>query len=269
MALKFADAALKEFDVALDDVLANIKFVSSSTHLRPRLNGVVGWDMLNPEAKAMVQGFIRQKEVDVNLIYRGFVTILAGAFEHLVRRLIQDAVTALNQAIPKYEALHDSIQLQNTYRTGQALATIAEPIDHHTIDYSMLGANLATCFPGAASYVLNADAFAIYVSNMTPRNIIEAFKRLGILINWDDFGKISLMRDTLETKDTRETARSTEEFLREFIRKRNKIAHTSSGGIAVTETDIIQMVKFLRTFGGSLALVVTEKLSKNISKSQS
>jgi hypothetical protein len=266
MAFKFSDAALKEFNVALDEATLALKFVSSSVHLRPRLGGVVAWKNLNAEAQGMVQGFIQQKDVELGIVYRGFVILLSGNLEQIVRRLLQDAVSALNKTISNYEQLHDSIRLHNTFRSGQALATIAEPIDHFLVDYAKVAQNLATCASGTSSYTLNAEAFTIYVSNTTPKHVIDVFRRIGVSIEWNDLGQVKLLRNAFGKKDTAETARSIESFLFDFIRLRNRIAHTGSGGASVTESEIVFYIGVLRAFGEALAEVVTEKLEKNISE---
>jgi hypothetical protein len=48
-----------------------------------------------------------------------------------------------------------------------------------------------------------------------------------------------------------------------FIQMRNKIAHTGSGGITVTDTEIEQLLQFFRVFCVCLAQVVHNNLPKN------
>jgi hypothetical protein len=266
MAFKFADAALKEFNVALDEAMTALQFVSSSDYLRPRLGNVVAWNDLNAESRGMVQRFIQQKDVELGIVYRGFVILLAGNLEQIVRRLLQDAVSALNKEITNFDQLPESIRLHNTFRSGQTLATIAEPIDHFQVDYTKVAQNLATCIAGATSYSLNAEAFTIHVSNTTPKHVLDVFRRVGVSIEWTDLGQIKFLREVLEKKDTAETARAIESFLRDFIRLRNRIAHTGSGGASVNESDVARYVKVLRAFGQALAEVVTSKLEKGISQ---
>jgi hypothetical protein len=266
MALQFANAALKEFNVALDEVARTLNFISSSAHLRPRLGSVVAWNGIKPEEKQMVQNFIQQKDVELGIVYRGFVILLAGNFEHFVRRLLHDAVSELNKLTSKYEDLHATIRLHNVYRSGQALATAAEPIDHFPVDYANVAKNLATCLSGSDQYILNAEAFTIHIMNTTPKNFIDAFRRVGISIEWNDLGQVKALRDALEKKDTAETANSTESFLRDFIRLRNRIAHTGTSGASITESEITQYMKVLRGFTVAVAQVVATKLEKNISQ---
>jgi hypothetical protein len=67
------------------------------------------------------------------------------------------------------------------------------------------------------------------------------------------------MREAFETDKTRETAKAIQEFLTQFGRKRNKIAHTGSSGVVVNESELEQLLKFFRVFArGLCGLIETE-----------
>jgi hypothetical protein len=256
--------ALKEFELAIDDLASNFEFVRAAARLRPRLADMLYWNNMDGEAKTLATTFLRQGAAEASLLYRGLVISLAGAFEHFVRRILRDSISAVNKAQPLYDALDDTLKKQNLYRTGIALQTIFEPPDYLDLDYELLAKNVGTCFVGSNQPVLNAEAFAIFLSIISPDKLVDAFGRIGVKLQWDALGKVAAVRGVLEKKDTRETAKALQEFLKRFGQTRNKIAHTGSSGIVVTEADFDQLLEFFRTFGRALTSVLEAELAKFI-----
>jgi hypothetical protein len=256
--------ALKEFDLAIDDLASNFEFVRTASRLRPRLNDMLNWKAMDGEAKMVVTVFLRQRTTEESLLYRGMVVSLSGAFEQFVRRLLRDSVQSMCGAGVIYDALGGHIKSENVYRTGVALQTIKEPLDYLDLDYESLAKNLGTCFSGSGQAMLNAEAFTIFLSIVSPRNLVDALKRVGVDLKWDDLGRVKQMREVLEKSDTRETAKAIEEFLRRFGQRRNKIAHTGSSGIVVTESDFEQLLRFFRAFARALTSVVEVELAKRL-----
>ncbi len=127
-----------------------------------------------------------------------------------------------------------------------------EPSDYLALDYDDLGKNIGTCLAGAQTFKLNADAFAIYVSTVSPRNLAEVLGRVGFELRWDDFGKSDALRGLFHLKNTKETANRLEEELGAFIANRNRIAHSGGGGLSVTATDVEQVIQLLKLFSQEL-----------------
>jgi HEPN superfamily RiboL-PSP-like protein len=263
MAPAILASALKEFELAIDDLASSFEFVRAAARLRPRLTDMLYWQNMDGEAKALATAFLRQGAAEASLLYRGLVISLSGAFEHFVRRIVRDSVTAMNKAKAHYDALDDALKKQNAYRTGIALQTIFEPPDYLDLDYEILSKNIGTCFVGSKQPVLNAEAFTIFLSIISPEKLVDAFGRTGVKVQWDALGRIPAMRTVLEKKDTRETAKALQEFLKRFGQTRNKIAHTGSSGVVVTEADFDQLLMFFRTFGRALTSVLEAELAKH------
>jgi len=259
-------AALKEFELALEELASNLEFVNAAKQLRPRLGNMLDWQNMDNEAKKLAKLFLEQRAVEESLLYRGMVVSLSGAFEQFVRRILRDSVLAINGAAENYDSIHEEIRKQNAYRTGIALQTIFEPPDYLELDYELLARNMGTCFIGAEKVVLNADAFTIFLSIISPEKITDALKRIGMKMNWDALGAMQAMRRAVEKNDTRETAKALQESLKRFGRTRNKIAHSGSGGVVVTESDLRQLLKFFRTFSGALIAFVETELRKLVGK---
>jgi hypothetical protein len=257
-------SALTEFITALDDLEGNLQFIRAAKHLRPRLGPMLKWNELRGDARQLAAKFMKQKEVDDTFLYRGMLVILSGALEQFVRRILRDAIVAINEATRHYDDLDEVIGRQNTLRTAQALQTIFEPLDHLTFDYELLCKNLGTCLRGSEGFALNADAFTIYVSSIAPAHLEDVLKRIGINLDWDSLGQNEGIQSLFNKTEARETSKSVQEYLLLFIRKRNKICHSGSGGIAVSDGDIEQLIKFFRVFSAALTRTVEEKIRKRI-----
>lgn len=258
--------ALKEFELALEDLASNSEFVGAAGRLRPRLNEMLRWDSLDGDAKTLVRKFLDQRTAEESLLYRGMVISLAGAFEHFVRRVLRDSVLAISRSGVSYDALDEGIRKENFLRTGIALATINEPLDYLDLDYQSLAKNLATCVSGSPQVLLNADAFVIFLSIISPKNLADALRRVGVGLSWDNFGKVTAMQKVLDGRGSRETAKAVEDFLKRFGQLRNKIAHTGSTGIVVTESDFERHLEFFKVFSRVLVQMVEADLAKHVPK---
>ncbi len=254
--------ALKEFELAIEDIASSFEFVRAAARLRPRLGDMLHWAILDVEAQRLATTFLQQSAAQESLLYRGLVISLAGAFEQFVRRIIRDSVSAVGKAAALYDNLHENLKRQNLYRTGIALQTIFEPLDYLDLDYELLAKNIGTCFVGSKQPVLNAEAFAIFLSIISPDKLVDALERIHVKLQWDALGKVPELRNALEKKDTRETAKALQEFLKRFGQTRNKIAHTGSSGIVVAETDFDQLLKVFRVFSRALTSVVEVEIAK-------
>jgi hypothetical protein len=126
----------------------------------------------------------------------------------------------------------------------------------------LLAKNIETCFAGSKQAVINADAFAIFLSIFNPRTLAEALQCIGVELKWDDFGRMPAILKALGKHGSRDTAKAVEESLKRFGQMRNKIAHTGSSGIVVTRSDLDELLNFLRVFGSALVQIVEKELKE-------
>jgi HEPN superfamily RiboL-PSP-like protein len=260
MAGDFANEAVREFCLILDELDGNLGFLRLSSKLRPRLNGLLNWSAVQGDAKLLVTDFLKQKSVELGAQYRGMLVVLSGAFEQFVRRVVQDAVQTINTSAKGFDSLPENLKMQNVYRSGRALSTVREPLDHIIVDYQSLARSLATCVPGAREFTLNAEAFSLFISSVTPTHLADICRWIGITLEWDDFGRVNEFEVMLGTKGARATGKAVSEELARFIKLRNRIAHAGTGGVAVTDNDVDGFLRFFRVFASKLASVVGDKL---------
>ncbi len=251
--------AQKEFEAAMDDFAATFLFVVSASRLRPRLNSILRWEIVDPEGKALVDGFLKHASEET-VIFRGLVVSVFGAFEELVRRILRDGILAINTRTSVYDAIKDHIRKGNVYWTGKALQTIYEPVDHLQLQFESLTRNIGTCFAGSQKSTLNADAFAIFLSIFSPQALSDALRRIGVKLQWDEFGRVVEFQEAAGQSSTRDTAKWVEESFKRFGQMRNKIAHTGSSGVLVSQSDFEQLLFFFRPFGRALIQIVEREL---------
>lgn len=266
MAAAILARALKEFEAALDDLSGNFEFVRVASRLRPRLGGMLNWGAMDGDAAALAKRFMGQRNGEEALLYRGMVVSLSGAFEEFVRRVLRDGISAINEAGMSYAALEEEIKRENIYRTGLAFQTIHEPLDYLDLNYESLSENMGTCLTASEKAILNAEAFTLFVSIVSPDSLAKSLRRIGVDLRWDELGKVPAVQSVFEKGKTRETAKEIQSFLRKFGQTRNKIAHTGSSGIVISEPDLEQLLAFFRTFAGALASVVETELAKRFKK---
>jgi hypothetical protein len=167
--------------------------------------------------------------------------------------------------VAKYETMKVPLRHQNLLRSGHVLATVIDPPAEVIYDYETLCLNLGTCRTNGGQLILNADAFAVHLTNMTHPRIDDALERIGVKIDWDVFGKDAGMQQ-VTGKDGREATKETKEWLKEFIKKRNRIAHTGIGGIKITESDVTAAIAFFGAFAPVLAAAVEDAVKKSIKR---
>jgi hypothetical protein len=261
MPLTIYQDALNEITASIGEVKLFLKFVVAANQLRPRIGPLIDLGTLSNEQRAVVLLFIQQKDYTVEVGFNGLIVSLAGAFEQFVRRLIRDGVQWINKQVAKYETMKVPLLHQNLLRSGHALATVIDPPAEVIYDYETLCLNLGTCRTDGGQLILNADAFAVHLTNMTQPRIDDALERIGVRISWDVFGNDAGMQQ-VTGKDGRAATKETKEWLKEFIRKRNRIAHTGIGGIKVTESDVTTAIAFFGAFARVLAAAVEDSVKK-------
>jgi hypothetical protein len=254
---RFTDDALREFAAALEEVRSSISFIGAAMRLRPRLGKLIAWDATLGEAKTLITDFINQRLTDPVTPYRGLLVIISGAFEQLVARLVRDSVAEINARIASYDAIPNAVRDQNIYRTGQAFLTIKHPVDHISIDYGLFSRNIGSCQPGATEFTLNAEAFTTTMKSVTPTHLGDVLTRIGFDLKWDDLGRVTAMQKHFGKTRTRETADQIQSELASFAKQRNRIAHTGSGGVTLTEGDLVNVADFLQIFASNLAILLS------------
>jgi hypothetical protein len=256
------DDAKNEFELALNEVESNLEFLSTSARLRPRLNPLVNWALLAEDhhSKTLVEDFLRQKEVVLTPQYRGMTVIISGAFEQLIRRIIEAAIIAFSASKNGFDSLPHGIRVQNVVRTGRALTKFQEPLDHAPLDHQLLVERLVSCHSKSEKFELNHEVFSYFVSNLTSRHLEEVLGWIDVSLNWDDIGRNKEIESFLGTKGAKQSGKAAAEFLNKVTKLRNNVAHVGVSGLTVTETDVKSFLKFFRIFAACITDLVARRI---------
>lgn len=258
--MAFLGEAIREMETLIAEVRGTVQFVQDAAHLRPRANPLINWEAVTGDTKSVLQRFLNSKAFQPDVAFRALYLTLYGGLEQFVRRVIRDVILTIDESVDDYDALDERIAKQNIRRTGEALATVFDPPDHVTVHYQTLCTNIGTCKPGASPFRLNADTFALFFSNLSPRQLEQVLRRIGVSLDWDDFGRQADVQSFFDTgRKTRVAARATQRFLGEFTRKRNHIAHSGAGGIVIGDSDVEEAAAFLEVFARALVVIAENK----------
>ena len=251
--------ALRDLEMTLAEIRTTLLFVRSAAHVRPRLGSLVTWTSLDEESRLILRDYMEHKDFQPDFTYRGLYVLIYGTFEEFVRRMLRDAVIAKSNAVQSYDDLDQDLARQNVHRTGQALATIDEPPSYMKLNYDLLCANIGTCRVGSTSFTLNADAFALFFTNLSPKQLAGALRRIGIKLNWDEIGQQKCIKKLYGSQSTRAVAKAASEQLQAFTRKRNLVAH-SGGAVTVSDVDVAEALDFVEKLANALAMIVDGSL---------
>ena len=145
--------------------------------------------------------------------------------------------------------------------TGRLLSTLEAPLEYQTVDVKQIAENLASCVSGASPFRLNTFAFSAAVTNGSPGVIANALANLDFNGWWDAVGKTNDLQTFLGTKGARETSKAASKHLEELCKRRNRIAHAGDGELTISENDLRQEIRFLRTLAEALSREVEARLA--------
>jgi hypothetical protein len=250
----------EELTILIGEIATDADFVAVAAQLRPRLNGLVRWDGMGNEERAIVQSFLRIKESRPEGIYGPLLVRLLASFERYLRTLIVWTVEQRNVAARKYEDLSSTLANRHRVLTGRVLAS-AELPDHLVFDIPMLIDNLATCKPGGSgSFRLNSTVFSFGIAGCSPKHLDTALENIDIGNCWDVIGKDQQLSTILGTKGHRPTGTGAKDKLKELSRLRNHLAHGGDGAPLISETDLRDAIAFIGALSKTLEDLVLANL---------
>lgn len=253
--------ALEEHIARLQEIEADLNFVSLAARLRPRLGDVVNWGAVG-EVTGLAKEFMSSKNARVEGVFGPLLIRLLAALERYGRNLIKEALESYASRAANYDQLPLHIRTRNTALTGVLLASIESPRDHLTLHFDTLITNLATCQPGNPAYRLNAQAFAASIAGSGPATLERSLANIGVRDWWDTLGLDSALAKALGTKGARATGNRARDKLDELWRWRNNLAHGGDEEVALSETQLRECIALIRTLSVSLDRVVLDSVKK-------
>jgi hypothetical protein len=211
----------------------------------------------------LITNFLDRKNVREQLIYRALYVSGHAAFEQFARDLVAEAADFISAKVASYDNLWNEIKTEHIYRTGQAMATIHQPLEHYAFDYHQLSRNIGGCLPGGTLFTLNSDALALIRGTLTPENLEKIVKRLTIPFNWDTLASQPRVRACFQTAGARDLANEARAFLEMMVKNRNCIAHTTDTA-EIGEPEVRQQLRFVAAFCHALASHVKTEVTRKV-----
>jgi hypothetical protein len=243
--------ALEDLLARLQDLEADLTFVSLSSRLRPRLSNVLNWSASH-EALALAREFMNAKSARIEGLLGPLLVRLSASLERYTRALVEEAVVMHAEHAASYDDVLPHIRTRNLVLTGSLLAYSESPREHINLNLDMLIDNLASCRLGSTSYRLNAPAFGAAVVGCSPQSVEKALGNLGVNEWWDKVGAAGDLALMLGTKGSRATGKMARGKLEELWRWRNQVAHGGDEEVALTEEQLREAVAFVRAFSSAL-----------------
>jgi hypothetical protein len=250
------DAYLQELTECLD-------FVAASARLRPRLRDYINWQAPNFPHR-LISNFLDSVSARDQVIYRALYVSGHATYEQFARDIVTVAADYISANVSPYDSLWEQIRKEHIYRTGQALETIYQPLEHHAFDYDQICTNVGGCLPGRATFQLNSAALALIRGALTPENLERVINRLSVSFSWDKIASHGPLQACFQVRRTRDFANEVKAFLEEMVRNRNRIAHSTGLAAEVGEAHVREQIRFIAAFCHALAAQVKTEVARKV-----
>ena len=255
-------APKRELDAQLAEVESAADLVSKAVSLRPRLNGMLNWELLAGDERRLATEFMELRDANSRAVLNSLFVICYGSLEKFVRELVERSIAAVNSGCRRIEEMPEFLINENIFRTGQVLQTVKVQKTSRSYDFIALADALSSCKVGSTEISLNAECFPFQHGIVTPGNIDKLLARLGVTLNWDRFGSDAEIRDALGEQKTRECSKAVNRAVTELVDARNIVSHTGGLELEKNVEDVRKYTKLLPPF----CAVLTQEVGKQMDK---
>ena len=238
-------------DAALSQFLVQVKSIEKTIHLRDLL---VSFGQDAPKNLPKQARDLRQFVKEIGLLgmqpsLEGSILLLAAAFEQFVSEVITEFVANLPYVVPAYNDLPNAVRSANERLTGEALDRRRSRFSDYELRRFV--DNLRNCQAGVEPYVLNGEAIALNERGLTPSNLRDLIRRLGLQDVWVTVASTGTLKYWSGRGGAKYTQSLATTQLRELIDTRNRIAH-GLGGATVGPDVLRSYLRFERALARSL-----------------
>lgn len=219
------DVDLLALDTHIEELNELLDAYDIMPKLRSGLNGMLAWDKLRQDEKALVKDFFGTGTYSGRALYNSLYLSSVASFEAFLYASLASLLRRINAKGQPFIDLPPSFRSKYLVLCGKVLATLHNPPAHMSIDYLLVCKNLSTT-DDPARVVLNPEVVA-YVHNILDlTNYFDFIKSLGATLDYDGISKAPQVEVEFGAGGTRDRAKDIESFLDGMIVERNRIAHT-------------------------------------------
>jgi hypothetical protein len=192
-----------------------------------------------------------------NMTHDGMIVLLAATYEVFARDTIEAICREIENQIPKFDDLDESIKSENARATGRILSRRSEQ-KYSQFDYVDLCKKIGTCVSGSAQYSLNSGPLAAHDRNLNVGELSGLFKRVGIENLLDKIGASASIQQYFGTTEAASAKKAVCAKLTEFISLRNQVAHNGRGDSSVAPEAIMQWADYFIALAEALSLIAEQ-----------
>jgi hypothetical protein len=181
-----------------------------------------------------------------------FVTVMA-AFEEFLRSVLVLALREKIKQAQSFKDLGEALVNRHMEYSGRLLVGLNNPPTHPPIDHFDLCRKLGTCLPESTQFELNETALSLVRDLTQLETFMECLGVFGFKLQWDDLGRERDVQQSLQTKHARETSKRLQEYLRDAVRMRNRIAHTGQAAADVGDDVLSEELAIFRATATAIA----------------
>jgi hypothetical protein len=194
--------------------------------------------------------------------YNSIVISLYGFFEQFIESMLRNYIDYLNEIVPKFSELPDSIKQNHTELSFEQIKRIKSSRYRGDFTETEIILSLHTCVNDADNYQVNAEAFVHHTANFRTDVIQESFTQVGVENISRRVLECTGFQDYLKTvnpdRDV-ENIKIDEAFfyLDDLAERRNEVAHGAPSEM-LNNTRFLDYITFFEAYGLALYEVVYE-----------
>jgi hypothetical protein len=207
------------------------------------------------EAEAL-RSSLRASTPALAVLSGSLLLYLAGRFEHFAVELLRAACDSLAGRCETFSQLPEKMREQLVVHTGRIASSPAkyrfDAVDVHKF-IDRLASNLKA---ERGLGPVNSECVSVTDANLTPKELAELFKRIGISDLWTDLAKQARLKTHFAVQADAEAEREARAVLESLMAKRNEIAHPGSSPSFPDSSTVLKYLEFVRELSATLTDVV-------------
>lgn len=176
---------------------------------------------------------------------------LGGRFENFVRNIFEEICSVIATNVKTYNELPKPMKKNLIDYTAEVIAN-PRKYGHGDKGVEAFIKILNENINNNNATLINTSCLSITYENMKPDTLKSLFERIGMKDIWVVISEQSHLKLLLRESDSGKTKSLSEKHLKEFMDKRNMIAHPSSGITWPSTEEIAFYVKYFECLGKSL-----------------
>ncbi len=241
-----------KFQVALDEISKHARFFSYAQNLRRLGHASFAMDRLGDGERALIRSFIESRLEDSAPTFDALYVSICAHFEEFIRDIHRSILVDLNKKYAPVDKLKMQLLKNHVVATGHLMVRSQSYPRAMKLDINAYALNVGGCSPGNAKYVLNADSFTFFFQGCSPEALEELFEKIGMTLEWDTFGRDAGIKNFFRGGGVREVAKLARNFVSDFVKERNSIAHGGARSQSISEQSVIDATLFFKLFSNVL-----------------